>query len=66
MKRVAGQPRRDYLWILDRKPTMSELTCQSIIARLQARGCETSRLVLTLQVAGPRSRASADRAAERI
>ena len=50
---VVGHPGRDYLWILARKPTMPEATYQSIVTSLQAQGYETSRLVRTLQVAGP-------------
>lgn len=51
---VVGHPGRDYLWILARTPTMPETTYQSLVTRLQAQGNETSRLVRTLQVAGPR------------
>ena len=51
---VVGHPGRDYLWILARTPTMPETTYQSLVTRLQAQGYETSRLVRTLQVAGPR------------
>ena len=61
---VVGHPGRDYLWILARKPTMAEATYQGIVARLEAHGYETSRLVRTLQVAGPRPDASTARAAE--
>ena len=50
---VVGHPGRDYLWILARTPTMAEATYERILARLQARGYETSRLVRTIQVAGP-------------
>ena len=50
---VVGHPGRDYLWILARTPTMAEATYQSLVTRLQAQGYETSRLVRTLQVAGP-------------
>ena len=50
---VVGHPGRDYLWILARTPTMAEATYQSIVARLQAGGYETSRLVRTQQVTGP-------------
>jgi len=48
---VVGHPGRDYLWILSRKPTMAEATYKAIVARLQAQGYDTSRLVRTLQVA---------------
>jgi apolipoprotein D and lipocalin family protein len=46
---VVGHPSRDYLWTLSRTPTMNEATYQTIVARLQARGYETSRLVRTVQ-----------------
>jgi apolipoprotein D and lipocalin family protein len=49
---VVGHPGRDYLWILARTPTMADATLQSIVARLQAQGYETSRLVRTLQWPG--------------
>lgn len=52
---VVGHPGRDYLWILARTPTMAEATYQGIVERLRAQGYETSRLVRTLQVAGPPS-----------
>ena len=50
---VVGHPGRDYLWILSRTPTMAEATFAAIVARLQAQGYETSRLVRTLQPAAP-------------
>lgn len=62
---VVGHPGRDYLWILARQPTMADATYQSIVARLGALGYETSRLVRTLQPAGPRPAASAARAPKR-
>jgi hypothetical protein len=37
---------------------MAEPTYQAVVARLQGQGYETSRLVRTLQVAGPTSSAS--------
>lgn len=46
---AVGHPGRDYLWILSRAPTMDEATYQGIVARLGAKGYETSRLVRTLQ-----------------
>jgi apolipoprotein D and lipocalin family protein len=48
---VVGHPGRDYLWILARTPTMAEATYRRLVARLQAQGYQTSRLVRTLQVA---------------
>ena len=62
---VVGHPGRDYLWILARTPTMDEATFQGIVARLQARGYETSRLVRTLQVEGSRPDPSTAPAGER-
>ena len=62
---VVGHPGRDYLWILARTPAMAEATFQGIVARLQAKGYETSRLVRTLQAAEPRPDASTARAGER-
>lgn len=47
---VVGHPGRDYLWILSRTSTMSEVTYQTIVRRLGAQGYETSRLERTLQV----------------
>lgn len=52
---VVGHPGRDYLWILSRTPTMAEATYEAIVARVQAQGYETSRLVRTLQPAAPAS-----------
>jgi apolipoprotein D and lipocalin family protein len=52
---VVGHPGRDYLWILSRNPTMAEATYQEIVARLRAKGYETSRLVRTVHVAGSAS-----------
>jgi apolipoprotein D and lipocalin family protein len=52
---VVGHPGRDYLWILSRTPTMAEVTYKVIVARLQAQGYETSRLVRTLQATAPAS-----------
>jgi len=48
---VVGHPGRDYLWILAREPSMDEATYASLVARLQAQGYETARLVRTVQVA---------------
>jgi apolipoprotein D and lipocalin family protein len=46
---VVGHPGRDYLWILSRAPKMSEATYEGILARLKAKGYDTSRLKRTLQ-----------------
>jgi apolipoprotein D and lipocalin family protein len=62
---VVGHPGRDYLWILARTPTMTEATYLGIVARLQAQGYETSRLVRTVQIVEPGAAANSARAAER-
>jgi apolipoprotein D and lipocalin family protein len=49
---VVGHPNRDYLWILSRTPELPEPTYQEVLARLQAQGYETARLVRTLQRPG--------------
>jgi apolipoprotein D and lipocalin family protein len=46
---VVGHPGRDYLWILARTTSLPEPTWSAIVARLQAQGYETARLVRTLQ-----------------
>lgn len=46
---AVGHPGRDYLWILARAPAMPDATYQSLLARLEEQGYETSRLVRTLQ-----------------
>ena len=46
---VVGHPSRDYLWILNRTPTMSDVTYQQVVARLRGRGYQTSRLARTVQ-----------------
>jgi apolipoprotein D and lipocalin family protein len=48
---VVGHPSRDYLWILARAPSLPDSTYQNILAKLQAQGYESSRLVRTLQPA---------------
>jgi apolipoprotein D and lipocalin family protein len=50
---VVGHPSRDYLWILSRTSVMPESIYQGIVARLQAQGYETSRLVRTVQPTAP-------------
>ncbi|MBL8113387.1 MAG: lipocalin family protein [Acidobacteria bacterium] len=46
---VVGHPGRDYLWILSRAPKMQEATYEGILARLKAKGYDTSRLKRTPQ-----------------
>jgi apolipoprotein D and lipocalin family protein len=46
---VVGHPGRDYLWILSRTPTMVDSTYRGILERLETRGYDISRLVVTQQ-----------------
>lgn len=46
---VVGHPGRDYLWVLSRTPTMDAATYDAIVARAQAQGFDTGRLVRTVQ-----------------
>jgi apolipoprotein D and lipocalin family protein len=46
---VVGHPRRDYLWILSRTPTMDGAVYNGIVARLRAQGYEVERLNRTPQ-----------------
>ncbi len=46
---VVGHPGRDYLWILNRTPTMDEAVYRAIIDRLKAQHYDTNKLVRTLQ-----------------
>jgi apolipoprotein D and lipocalin family protein len=47
---VVGEPRRKFLWILSRTPTLDDAIYQSILARLPEAGYDASRLRRTLQV----------------
>lgn len=49
---VVGEPGRDYLWILSRTPTMDEGLYQNLVAKMQARGFDTSRMIRTVQPQG--------------
>lgn len=42
---VVGHPSRQYLWILSRTPRMDEATYREILARLEALGYDTARLL---------------------
>ncbi|HEY9840452.1 MAG: lipocalin family protein [Candidatus Sericytochromatia bacterium] len=42
---VIGTPSRQHLWILSRRPQMSEGTYQGIVRRVQQQGFETARLI---------------------
>ncbi len=46
---VVGEPRRKYLWILSRTPTLDEASYQAILSHLPARGYDPTRLQRTLQ-----------------
>jgi len=48
---VVGHPKRNYLWILSRTPTMEAAVYDGILERLRAQGYDTSRLSRTLQAA---------------
>jgi apolipoprotein D and lipocalin family protein len=52
---VVGHPGRDYLWILSRTPSMDPALYARLLAELEAKGYETSRLVKTLQPSVPAS-----------
>lgn len=47
---VVGEPRRKYLWILSRTPTLDEATYQAILARLPTKGYDPARLRRTPQI----------------
>lgn len=46
---LGSKPARKYLWILNREPVMDPILYQSIIADLEARGWNMSRLEKTSQ-----------------
>ena len=47
---VVGHPNRKYLWILSRTPGMSEATYKQIIARIQEKGFDISKIKRTNQI----------------
>jgi apolipoprotein D and lipocalin family protein len=49
---VVGEPRRKYLWVLSRTPTMDEETYRSIVDRLPDKGYDPDRLRQTVQPVG--------------
>lgn len=49
---VVGTPSRKYFWILSRTPTMPEGTLQTLVARIQARGFDTSQMQRTVHDCG--------------
>lgn len=46
---VVGHPNRKYLWILSRRPQMSENTYKEIVARVQQKGFDITKLNKTSQ-----------------
>ena len=46
---VVGEPKRKYLWILSRTPTVDRTLYQNILARLPAKGYDPSKLRRTSQ-----------------
>ena len=44
---VVGEPKRKYLWVLSRTPTMDESLYKDILSRLPQKGYDTSRLMVT-------------------
>lgn len=46
---VVSHPNKKYLWVLSRTPKMSEVVYQQIIARLESKGFDLSKLQLTPQ-----------------
>ncbi len=48
---VVSEPRRRYLWILNRAPTMDDALYAAIVARLPAKGYDPERLQRTQQKA---------------
>ena len=47
---VVGEPKRKYLWILSRTPTLDQETLDGILSRLPARGYDIDRLQWTPQL----------------
>jgi len=46
---VVGEPKRKYLWILSRTPTLEQDTLDGILSRLPTKGYDTDRLQWTPQ-----------------
>lgn len=44
---VVGEPGRDYLWILSRTQQIDESLYQQLLAKMQARGFDTTRMIRT-------------------
>jgi len=45
-----GEPRRNYLWILSRTPSVDPARYQALLARLREQGYDTARLRTTAQM----------------
>jgi apolipoprotein D and lipocalin family protein len=50
---VVSEPKREYLWVLSRTPTLPRETWDAIVGRLAANGFATDRLVVTRQGGAP-------------
>ena len=48
---VVGEPSRDYLWILSRTPQIDEALYRQLLAKMQARGFDTTRMLRTAHFA---------------
>jgi apolipoprotein D and lipocalin family protein len=46
---AVGEPSREYLWILSRKPGLDDATYEALVNRLTAQGFDTARLIKTRQ-----------------
>jgi apolipoprotein D and lipocalin family protein len=46
---AVSEPKREYLWVLSRTPTVSKAAYDALLARLKAQGFELERLERTLQ-----------------
>lgn len=46
---AVGEPSREYLWILSRKPTLDTAAYDALVNRLTAQGFDTAKLVKTRQ-----------------
>lgn len=47
---VVGDPSRKYLWILSRTPRIDDTLYQQLLAKMEARGFPTDRMIRTVQV----------------
>jgi len=53
---VVGEPKRKYLWILSRTPTMDQAVFQDILARLPQKGYDPARLKKTVQLSNAKEK----------